>query len=317
MKPRIRSFGHHRPMAWAIRGVLAVGGTWVGAPASAAPASAATTSAAAVAAAPVFAVDRADPERSIPSLAAQNADPFAFAEYLQGLIAEAEAATAAGAHDRAARFYRTLSRAVPDRSVAFSKLCGSLLAAGHTGEAIAACQNALSREGAVVNDFITYVRLALAQPGSRSPIELGAIRDAINHLESQTAPESKLAGHHLRCELGLTLPGIEDLQSCTGGLAAIAPDDPKTVAFAWALAMRQERREEARQLYQRARAVNLPAAGLERMERAMAAQANNDRFGFAFFVAAVIAACFASGLAFVLVRARSGSKHAARASAEL
>src|SRR6185295_19190649 len=73
-----------------------------------------------------FPIDLANPEASVPDVAKRNAKPLEFGYYLQDLIALGDDAMKRGDHGAAAHFFSAFAMAVPDRSVAFSKLCEAL-----------------------------------------------------------------------------------------------------------------------------------------------------------------------------------------------
>ena len=68
------------------------------------------------------------------------------------LIARAEAASQRGDHAAAVRYYRAVASAVPERAVAFSKLCKAHEALGEVQEAIRSCRKALGKGGAELEE---------------------------------------------------------------------------------------------------------------------------------------------------------------------
>jgi hypothetical protein len=132
---------------------------------AAAPASAAREAASAPSAA--LAVDRerlvdsAYPEQSIPDLATRQQDPLRFGYFLMELIDKAAAAFNAQDYERAARFYRAMAKAVPERAAAWSRLCEIHQRTGELVQAEAACLQAIRRPGTLVRDRTAYVELYL------------------------------------------------------------------------------------------------------------------------------------------------------------
>lgn len=213
-----------------------------------------------------FHINHEDPEASVPPMEQRNAKPLEFGYYLQDLIAFAMAADKAGDHLAAARYYRAFAKAVPDESVAFSKLCESLEAAGEREKAAAACRDALGRPGIEVKDYLHFVNLVLAKPGPLTKDEEEDLDEVVDHFRKN--PETRIAGIHVQCELALHQANVPLLQQCSGELAAFAPNDPKTISFQWAAAMRQGNAAEARRLVDRARVAGMKPEGLQRMEQA-------------------------------------------------
>ena len=211
-------------------------------------------------------IDDANPAASVPSPKERDAEPLKYGYFLQELIDRAQRATMRGDHQAAARYYVALAKAVPDRATAFGKLCESLEAAGMRERALTSCGQALAREGVRVEDFMRFVRLTIAKPGALTEAEVKEADAAVNHLAAQ--PEAALGGHHLACELATKLEGTERLERCTAALVAAAPQDPKTVYFQWALAVRRKDCDQARALVERARATGMTEAGVTRMSQA-------------------------------------------------
>jgi hypothetical protein len=208
-----------------------------------------------------------------------------------------------GDHKAAARYYVALAKAVPDRGVAFAKLCASLEAAGLRERALTACGQALSREGVRVEDFVRFVRLTLAKPGPLTEVELKEADAAVKHLSAQ--PDAGLAGHHLACELATRLEGTERLERCTAALVATAPSDPKTVYFQWALAVRRKDRDQARALIQRAQAAGMPADGVTRMTRATDELSPGGWLGLRYWKTGLLLLLLIAGMTITLSRRRT------------
>lgn len=213
-----------------------------------------------------FQIDHANPEASIPSIAARNAKPLEFGYFLQDLATFAEAAKKSGDHLTEARYYGAFTKAVPDSAVGFSKLCEALDSARQREGAVTACRQALGLSGASLKDYVRFVHLTLEKKEPLSPNELEDVTQAVAHLRA--APETRVAGSHLQCEVGVRTESIPLLEECTAALAAAAPRDPKTIAFQWALAVRKGDQDGARTLIGLAKNTGMTADGIARMERA-------------------------------------------------
>ena len=247
-------------------------------------------------------IDEANPAASVPTPQERDADPMRFAYYLQELIDRAQQATERGDHKTAARYYVALAKAVPDRGTAFGKLCASLEAAGLRDKALTACGQALEREGVSVQDFTRFVRLTLAKPGPLTEAEVKAADAAVKHLQAQK--EAALAGHHLDCELGARVEGTERLERCTAALVTAAPQDPKTVYFQWALAVRRKDRDQARALVERARATGMPEAGVTRMAQATDELSTGGWLGLRYWKTGLLLLLLIVGMTITLSRRR-------------
>jgi len=255
-----------------------------------------------------FHINHADPQSTVPTEAEKNAKPLEFGYYLQDLIAFAMAAEKAGDHLGAARYYRAFAKAVPDESIAFQKLCESLQKAGKREEAMAACRDALGRPGIDVTDYVRYATLVLAKQGPLTNDELEDLNTIVQHLRKD--PGTRAAGIHIQCELAMHASDLPLLQQCSGELAALAPDDPKTVSFQWAAAMREGNAAEARRLLERARVTGMKPAGLQKMEKAT--QAIDAGFGGRALKAGVgVVTVFAAVLLALMLWRRRGARQAA------
>jgi hypothetical protein len=221
-----------------------------------------------LAAAQTFAIDDRDPERGVPTPAAADARPLDFAYYLQDLSERADKASARGDHAAAARYFRTLARAVPDSSLPLAKLCDELVAQRKPDAAIDACRAALALPGVRAHDFVRFGELVLAKR-TATPAELRDVESAARHLSSQ--PDARVLGLQLECRLGVRIASAPLLEECTHALATAAPNDASTYVFAWSLAQQKGQRDEARRLVDRARAAGLSQDGLRRMEAATSA----------------------------------------------
>jgi tetratricopeptide (TPR) repeat protein len=244
-------------------------------------------------------IDDANPAASLPSEAERNKDPLEFGYWLQDVILRAEVYSKHGKHDVAVKLYTALAMAVPERAIAFTKMCEEYEALGDGVKATAACETALLREGLLVKDYEHYVRLVLATPGPLTERQTKALAQVIDHMRQD--PAGRAAADALDCDVGVRTSNAAELEACTGRLAASAPHDPATLSYQWALAMLKGDREGARDLVSEARRAGLLAERVTEMERAMAGEARGLRLRRVALGVAVV--CFLGALGFVLLRA--------------
>lgn len=218
------------------------------------------------------AIDEQHPEDSVPTPEQALRNPLEMGYFLMDLIARADAATARGDHSAAVRYYRAMAKAVPERATAFSKLCQSYEALGDLTSARESCQKALGRSGVTTQDYARWVRLTLRQPGAPSASDVTEIDSVIGHLDTELAalPEGKLLAAELGCELAAKLEDEARLTRCTKQLAAVAPDDPRTFTYRWALALQKGELDVAEQTLVAARAKGFPEAALLGMHEKIA-----------------------------------------------
>jgi hypothetical protein len=215
-----------------------------------------------------FAIDDDDPERAIPSPQNTVRNPLQMGYWTMLMADRADAASKRGDHAAALKYYRALAKAVPDRAVGFLKVCASYEALGDWKNAVANCRAALGKGGATVEDHARFVRLLLAKHGALDATEVADAEAVIGHLDEVLATATvgaTLLVHQLRCELGVRLEDVHRLEACTRSLAALAPNDPRTITFDWTLAMMRRDFDAAEGLVARASRVGLPEAAVDRM----------------------------------------------------
>ncbi len=211
-------------------------------------------------------VDDANPEASVPPPEVRSRQPLQFGYFIQDLTARAEAATAKGDHVRAGHYWAALAKAAPDIALPPRKLCEELQAAGDLVNAVKACRSALTRGGVVGGDFTRFVSLVLAQPDPLPTGEKEELDAVLAHVDGKIDLGPQLPS--LRCEVALRFHDDRALATCADELGRVAPDDPKTISFQWALAIANRDPVTAEKLIARARGVGMPQEGVATMERA-------------------------------------------------
>ena len=231
------------------------------------PAAAAGDPAAAMLPALAFPINDEDPASQVPTKEQANNAPLDMGYWVMAVSDRAEAAKKRGDHRTAAKYYMALTVAVPDQAVAFSKLCRSLEAAGDAPGALEACRATLAKPGATVDDHARLVRLLLGQASKLGDADLADIDAIASHIEREV-PENKgrLLANQLRCETALRLSDAKRLEACVGALTKLAPNEPQTHTFAWALAMQNKDWDTAQQVVDSARKAGLPAAAIAQMQ---------------------------------------------------
>lgn len=223
-----------------------------------------------------FTIDPKDPEGSVPSPEEAMKNPLEMGYLMMDMIARAEAATQRGEHATAARYYRALSKAVPERAVAFSKLCKTYEALGRRAEAIEACRTALGKGGVEVSDYRRFVQLTLQKAESLTPSELEDVDAIVAHLDTELGkdPKGKTTVTELRCEIATKLEDTARLKQCVQDLTTLEPDAASTLTFGFALALSEHDLEAARDIVAQAKAKGLPQAALSRMETTLSRESD-------------------------------------------
>jgi tetratricopeptide (TPR) repeat protein len=211
-------------------------------------------------------VDDDDPVKSLPTDEQRDHDPLQFGYHLMDLAEKGGVAAKKGDHRAAIRYYGALAKAVPDRSIAVTKMCASYEALGDWEKAVETCRMALGRPGVTVADSTHFVRLLLSKRTPLNPREIEDASAVVAHLQAE-ASTRRLASE-LQCEVGARLEDTTRLEACTVTLAATAPDDPKTLSFQWALALARKDFAQARTVIAHARKTEMPPQGIQQMEAA-------------------------------------------------
>lgn len=210
-------------------------------------------------------IDEANPEASIPSVEQQNKKPLEFGYYLQDLLTHAELAKKRGDHGAAARLYKAVTLAAPLAAVGPRLWCEQLRAMGDS-DAILACRTAITRSGTNAADYANFVEAVLASKQPLPAEEPKELANVISHLEKESSEPGAVAS--LRCKVAVRFQDTAALKACTQKLAEIAPNDPQTVSFQWALAMAKHDGREAGRLLDRAKGLGLDGDALDKMEKA-------------------------------------------------
>jgi tetratricopeptide (TPR) repeat protein len=238
-----------------------------------------------------FAIDDADPESEVPSAKGALAAPLQMGYWVMLVSDRAQAAASRGDYTAAVKYYRAIAKAVPDRSVGFTKMCAMYQAMGDWDRAVASCKTALLKQGVTVDDYARATRVLLAKKTALSPEEIADTDAVIAHLGSEiTKPpanepdQTKIAAQsaggqalveRLRCELALRLQDRARLERCSSALQRLEPGQPTSVAFSFALALMRQDFDQAERLIATAQRSGVNDSGVQLMRREM--QAELDR----------------------------------------
>jgi hypothetical protein len=183
-------------------------------------------------------IDEGRPEDSVPSQAEAMKDPLAMSELVMDLAARAERAEGEGSHASAARYYRALAKAVPNRATAFSKACQSYELAGAREDALAMCRAALGLPGVTSADGERFLRLLVAGP-KLSSTDIDDADALLAHLETEAKGEAALLASVVeqRCALAAKLEDTARLDTCYRAISSAGPNDPRRFLYGSLLAV--------------------------------------------------------------------------------
>src|SRR5262249_55891666 len=125
------------------------------------------------------------PESSIPAADQFSAHPMQAAYFLMTVSERAEAALKAKHYEAAIKYFRTLARVMPERAVAYARLCEAYEGNGEHDKALAADHEELGKQGLKAADVAYYVRLMLQGTGEIPAERRTEIDQVLEHLRSQ------------------------------------------------------------------------------------------------------------------------------------
>jgi len=227
-------------------------------------------------------IDEEHPERSVPTPEQALRRPLEMGYLMMDLIARAEAASQRGDHAGAVKYYQAIAKAVPERAVAWSKICRAYKELGEIDLALDACKQALGRGGVTAEDHAMYVRLRLARAQRPSDAEIEELDAVVTHLEQELGVElpAKTTIAQLRCEIGLRLEDAARLRGCVEVFRALLPHDPRTYTYAWALAVEEHDFARAEQIVEDAKQAGLPRSATQEMETRLESERAKAPFWF-------------------------------------
>jgi tetratricopeptide (TPR) repeat protein len=247
-------------------------------------------------------IDEKNPESSVPDEKKKERNPLQFGYWLMDITYKGTQATKRGDHEAAIRYYRALAKAVPDRSVSFTRLCESYQAAGQWKKAADACATALTRPGVTAAEYAHFFAVMLAKKESLTNQEIEVLTNVIQHLREDPAGHDM--ADDLECQLGVRLEDSFRLQECTAALVARAPHDPKTISYQWALAVARDDFDGAEGLIASARETSMNPEGIDQMVRGLSSLRETRRSRFYAWGFGGLAVVLAGGAAMVFTSRR-------------
>jgi hypothetical protein len=217
----------------------------------------------------------------VPTPADAMKKPLEMGYWLMLVSERADGATAKGDHLLAAKYWSALAKAVPDRSLSFSKACKSYEAGRDLVHALEACRAALGKSGVTVEDNQRFVKLVLDQQGKLSAMDIADVDAIADHLQEQLKDQQgELLASRMRCQIANRLAEAKRMHACVDKLQALAPNDPQTLVFAWTSAMLDNDLKRANVALDTAARAHLAPESLERMRAAVDAQRAAARYAW-------------------------------------
>jgi hypothetical protein len=217
-------------------------------------------------------INDADPLKSVPTPEQRDSDPLNFGYHLMDLADKAQAAVDKGDFTQASKYWEATVLAVPEVAVGYRKTCNTAEQAQDMNRALRYCRAALARTGVELADYQHYAALLMSKPEPLNQEQLTDLQEISKHV--RTLQGGSQLADSLDCEYSVRTADLKRLEECVTKLKAVAPDDPKTITYAWTLALGREKFDEARSLIDRARKTPMKPEGIQSMERATAEQAS-------------------------------------------
>ncbi|HEY2405172.1 MAG TPA: hypothetical protein VGI10_04175 [Polyangiaceae bacterium] len=211
-----------------------------------------------------WSVDPGDPAGHLPKPSELDARPVQAGYLLMDLVDLADSAVKAKNYPAAIKFYGAIAKLVPERATAYSKLCEVYAALKDREHALENCRIGMSKPGVDLNNAALLVSLLSDGPGSPNPTELAEIDEVIGHLKAQNMNPVSIA--QVQCGVAVQLSDQGRLAECTKTLRDQAPDDVRTLSYAFSLAMLQGDYQEGDRLIARAKATGVRPEGIQKME---------------------------------------------------
>lgn len=213
-------------------------------------------------------IDDADPVKSLPSAEQRDQDPLNYGYFLMDLADKAQSASEKGNHSQASKYWEATVLAVPGVALGYRRTCDEAHKANELVRAFNYCRAALGREGVKLLDYQHYFELLQQSPQELQAEQLQDLLEMGKHV--RTEPGGEKLADAIDCEYGLRASDMARLDACSKKLAASAPGDPRTITYQWALALGQDRFDDARALIERARKTAMKPEGIKAMEAATA-----------------------------------------------
>lgn len=262
-------------------------------------------------------INDADPESSVPDPALAAKAPLDMGYLMMELSDRAEAAKQKKDYAQAAKYYRAIAKAVPDRAVAFSKACEAHEAAGQKDEAYEMCRAALGRAGVKADDLVRFVHVALNKGGALSGADVADIDSVIEQLRTgSTTRQGNLIADELDCELSLRLHDVKRARACVASLKKHGGVEAQVVAYEWALAVMEQDARGAEDIVERAKKMGLPKGVVDSMEAGLGTMLGGDKLappspgsisGLPLWLPIAVMAALALGAAALVLLRRSRS----------
>ena len=213
-------------------------------------------------------INEDDPASSVPSAAQRDRDPLGYAYFVMDISARAERATKHEDYKTAVLYLKALVKAVPNKSIGYSKLCAAYESLQDWSNALEVCRVALGYEGVKDSDYAKYAHLLMEHRAKLTAEEIADLDAIVLQLRSASPPSP--AADVVECEVGAKLHDKIRLKRCTANLAARNPVDAVTLSFQWAYAVERGDYNDAKSLLTQLRQTTGNSSAIKRMEDATA-----------------------------------------------
>jgi hypothetical protein len=221
-----------------------------------------------------FPIDDADPESSIPGPEQAAREPQQVGFLVMELSQRAERALQEGKPAKAARYFRAVAKAAPDRALPFRKACAAHRRAGELAKAIEMCRVAAGLPDASLDDRLDLLGVAFAKPGTLTAAELRDIDRTVGRLERELDKGGAQGGRHnvaiMKCELAARVGEAQRLGACVEELRSLNAGPAQQLPYTFSLALSQGDLERAETLKNQAIEAGVAQEKVEVMTRVLA-----------------------------------------------
>jgi tetratricopeptide (TPR) repeat protein len=219
-------------------------------------------------------VNVADPSSSVPTPQQRDGDPVQYGYFIMDLADLAGMAIKQKDYAAAGRLYEAAVKADPDSAVGYRKACQYIDQGGDAARALNFCRRALGAPGVMVTDYVRYADMLLAQPAPLTAEQVDDLKGIVDHLRQSDAAAPAA---NVECDLAMRTDDYKRLAGCVKVLQTLQPNDPKTISFAWSLAVHNGNLSEAQRLVAEAKKTAMKPEGIQSMEQATALESSLPR----------------------------------------
>ncbi|MFZ5893505.1 MAG: hypothetical protein ACOY0T_20760 [Myxococcota bacterium] len=196
-------------------------------------------------------------------------DEMKMLDELMGKINKAEEHITKNEWSKAVTLYNEVITTVPYFVKGWRRLCEGYVFLNMPEEGAHSCRQVLESKEATALDRAMLVHYLMSGPKRKDEASRQEAKRVAEEAV-QLAPTERW-GYDAKCEIAMVESDRTELANCSKKLQELAPDDRKTLAFNWTLAMMDKRFDDAQRLIEQAQQRGLDAVTAKRMQKELEA----------------------------------------------